>query len=685
MKYKRSPSPCMLALAVHVALLGTANAAEADRNVFTLGQITVTGQAEDGIPVGTATLDREQLWDFARDAVPDALNIMPGVISTPGDSRRNETVISVRGFNRLQVPLLMDGIRLYLPADNRIDFDRFLTPDLSEIQVSKGYVSVLNGPDGMGGAINLVTRKPVEPFEAEVRASAALAGKGQYNGYTAYANVGSRQETHYYQASIQQRDVDQWRLSDDFRATQLENGGKRDNSAKKDWRINLKAGFTPNASDEYSLNFVKQKGEKTQVSSTINNDNQWWEWPEWDTWSLYWLSHTELGNQTWLKSRVYYNKFDNTLVINNLASNNACWQSTGGCPSIYDDSAWGGSVEVGTRHFNGHTIKGALHYRRDEHTEWNVTRRTGFREPKQDNVEDVWSAALEETWHLTPQLDLVAGISRDMRNAKKAEDFTNNAIVDYDIADKKVWNYQGAVIYRYRPGAQLHFSASERTRFPTIFERFSTRFGNASSNPWLDPERALNLELGIEDQLTQSLRGSAAVFHSKVKDAIQSVPTDLNGNGIIERNENQFQNVGKARFKGFEFALEAKLSPQLNVGGNYTYIDSRLDDPTNISVKLTTTPRHKAFAYAKWRPSDAFTVIPALEYASRRWSEPAITGSGYTRTDDYTLLNLKLDYRLARNWELSLTARNLFDKNYEVTEGYPQEGRNFVLATRYQF
>ena len=36
--------------------------------------------------------------------------------------------------------------------------------------MQKGYVSVLDGPGGMGGAINLVTRKPSEPFEAELRA-----------------------------------------------------------------------------------------------------------------------------------------------------------------------------------------------------------------------------------------------------------------------------------------------------------------------------------------------------------------------------------------------------------------------------------------------------------------------------------------------------------------------------------
>ena len=84
------------------------------------------------------------------------MKLVPGVTSTlDGTGRRNERGIFVRGFGRWQVPLAIDGIRIYLPADNRLDFNRFLTQDLAKIEVQKGYVSVLDGPGGMGGAINL--------------------------------------------------------------------------------------------------------------------------------------------------------------------------------------------------------------------------------------------------------------------------------------------------------------------------------------------------------------------------------------------------------------------------------------------------------------------------------------------------------------------------------------------------
>lgn len=662
----------LLAVAVTLALPPVY---AADTPVFTLGQINVSGARDAETPIGTATLDREELRDFSKDGLADALNLVPGVATTLGAGNRNEALISVRGFDRWQVPLLMDGIRLYLPADNRIDFDRFLTPDLSEIQVSKGYVSVLNGPDGMGGAINLVTKKPVKPFEGEIRATAALGNAGQYNGNTLYANVGGRQERFYYQISVQQRDVDKWRLSKDFKATVAEDGGARDHTDKKDVRFNLKAGFTPNATDEYSLNYVTQSGEKHGIGAVTGTSTiSAWDWPKWDTTSLYFLSHTQLGAKSWLKAKAYYNTFENDLLAYTNVS-----LTTKNFTSYYDDNAKGISLELGTETLPQQTLKAALHYRRDEHTEWQTTWASNFTEPRQTTIENTVSLALEDTWHLSSALDLIGGISRDSRRSKQAQEYASNALFNQPVADSDATNYQLAAVYRYSASGKLHAAASDRTRFPTMFERFSSRFGGALSNPWLKPERALNLEVGVADELRPGLRGEATLFHNRVKDAIQSVPIVYNGS-----NQTQSQNVGEATFKGLELGLSARLSPSLEVGGNYAYIDTNIENPNDAAARLTTTPRNKAFFFAKWQPSDKLRVIPSLEYAGPRWSTAAV-GSGYVETGKYDLLGVKVEYRIGKDWDVSLTARNLLDKNYQLVDGYPQEGRNFLLATRFQF
>ena len=168
-------------------------AVEAQDTVFELGKlndvVTVIGEASDA-DLTDDTVTIEDVWTFNRNTLDEAIKLVPGVTSTlDGTARRNERGIYVRGFGRWQVPLSIDGIRIYLPADNRLDFNRFLTQDLAEIEVQKGYVSVLDGPGGMGGAINLITRKPTDSFETEFRAG---AGEGVEDAYLRVGRCTSR-------------------------------------------------------------------------------------------------------------------------------------------------------------------------------------------------------------------------------------------------------------------------------------------------------------------------------------------------------------------------------------------------------------------------------------------------------------------------------------------------------------
>lgn len=678
-----------------------------------LGEIVVTGNREGETPLGTATLDSEQLWVFGKNGAADALNLIPGVATTmvSGQGRRNESDISLRGLDRTRVPLTIDGIRLFLPADNRIDYGRFLTPDLSEIQVAKGYVSVINGPDGMGGAINLVTRRPVKEFEGEIRYSALLGGKGQHDGDILYANLGGKQEKFYWQANLQQRDIDGWRLSRDYKsdlptsAPNYQGSGLRNFSDSNDWRGSLKFGITPNATDEYSFNYSKQGGEKRRAPPVRGNDDvqssgvntRLWDWPVWDTSSLYFLSNTQLDAKSYLKTRVYYNTFDNRLDFYTVATGGGNRLGTLANSSIYDDNSKGFSIELGTHHLAQQTLKTSLHYRRDEHVEWNTNRANNSPvaannnppEPKQSNIETTWSFAIEDTWHVTDTVDLVGGISRDKRSPKTAEDFTSGAMVNYPLVDKDATNYQVAAIWRYRSGGKAHLSVSDRTRFPTIFERYSTRFNNASSNPNLKPERANNIELGIEDTLAPGVRGTAAIFHNKIKDYIQSVAVDLDGNGTIASNENQNRNVGEATIKGVELGLVASVLSTLEVGGNYSWIDTDITPPPGVVTlyPYLATPKNKGFLYAKWTPTEKWNIVPSYEVADSRWSQQVggVSGPAYVKTGSYDLLNFKVDYMMVRDWTVSFAANNLLDKNYELSAGYPSQGRNFLLSTRYQF
>ena len=266
-----------------------------------MGRIVVVGTPDGQPTVGGAVLTSERMWTFDRKSLEQAVNIVPGVVSTfDSNGRRNESDIFVRGFGRWQVPLMVDGVRIYLPADNRLDFSRFLTSDIAEVQIQKGYASVLAGPGAMGGAINLVTRTPVKPFE--VQGSLWTGGRTEAEGWNAYAALGTRQRLFYAYGSVNVADRDSWSLSGDYSPTanSLQPVGERQSSDTADSRYNIKAGFTPNDTDEYTFNFVKQLGEKGAPLNVYNNPpvpgNTFWRWPYWDVQNTSFLSKTKLGS-----------------------------------------------------------------------------------------------------------------------------------------------------------------------------------------------------------------------------------------------------------------------------------------------------------------------------------------------------------------------------------------------------
>ena len=681
----------LLSSAALAALCVNAVAQERE-GVFNLGEIYVVGAPKDGgAGVGGSTVTREQTWAFEKNTLDQAVNMVPGVVSTmDANGRRNESDVFVRGFGRWQVPLMIDGVRVYLPADNRLDFGRFVTNDIAEIQIQKGYVSVLDGPGGMGGAINLVTRKPVKPFEAEFVGGTTLDNTGKFQGWNSYAMLGSRQTDYYVQGSASFLNQDFWSLSRDYQPTanSMQDAGRRMSSDTRDWRVNLKAGYTPNATDEYSINLIKQAGEKGAPLNVYNNPevppNSFWRWPWWNVQNLSFHSNTQLGEASYVKTKLFYNTFDNALdAFDDI--NYTTQSANGRFRSFYEDSARGGSVEAGTELIPMNTLKAAFHYREDLHTEWNHNRPTSAQfsniEPRQDQTQTTWSAALENTFHVTPDVDLVGGISYDKYWIGKAEEF-NSSIgkFEYPKGGADAFNWQTAAIWRYSNTAQLHASISDRARFPTIFELYSTRFGTATPNPDLGPERATNYEIGWKGLVTSNARASAAVFYSDVRDLIQTVQ--------ISPGITQTQNVGNGHFYGFEVSAEAQINPALKVGGNFTYIYRTIKDPLQPDLRPTGVPTNKAFLYLAWQPMERLTITPSLEIASARWSDvntnPA-QAFPYVLTGAYTLANIQADYKVSKNFDIAAGIKNIFDQNFEIAWGLPQPGRTFYAKARATF
>lgn len=702
-------------------LAGSALAGQAQAQVqpeegsdrFLLGQIIVTAPRTQGIEIDTNTLSSNAIYTFGRTALDDAINLMPGVSAGNSGGTRNERLVFVRGFDRFQVPLSIDGIRVYLPADNRLDYGRFLTTDIAEVQVAKGYASVLDGPGAMGGAINLVTAKPTKALDIDLRGTANFDNDTDYAGYNVSAKVGTRHDRWYAQASYARSFTDHWDLPNDFtpRNVALEDGGAREFSRTRDWRVNAKVGFTPNATDEYALSYTYQEGAKgapLHISDTVTTP-RFWDWPEWNITSIYFLSTTALGDRATLKTRAYYNQFDS--ILRSFTDRTMTTQTRPYTfDSPYEDRAWGGSAQLDFDASEADTLRLAFHYRHDKHVEFQTSFSTagvGTTEPRQTQTEETFSAALENELRLTPDLRFTLGGSFDWRNLIKAQEYGAplgmsgaSVLYNYPRRDADTWNVQGRFDWQASEAVNLHASLSSRARFPTIFERFSQRFNTAIPNPDLKAERATNAEIG-GSWAAGKLRVEGALFYSWVRNAIFSVPTPaypctasttppaVPVTGCALTNLSQSRNVGKGEYYGVELSVSATILPGLDAGFNYTGTKRNLDYAANPLFHPTGVPTHKGFAYLDWAPIEKLHIVPSVDLASNRWTLftalPASAPQRYYRTGAYVNAGLRVDYAITDGIEIGVGGRNLFDDYYTLTDGFPETGRTLFASIRARY
>ncbi len=631
-----------------------------DASVFKLGTVTVYGAEPAGADLMPVQIDAATISLLEKRDVGEALATLPGVTLTRFGGR-NETSVYVRGFGRNQTPIFIDGVPAYVPYDGYVDLGRFTTYDIATISVAKGFSSVLYGPNTMGGAINLVSRQPQKAFEGQL-AGGFFSG----DGYEASLNVGTKQRSWYAQLGVSYTERDSFPLSDKFVPVAAEDGDDRENAASEDWKCSAKVAYTPNPTDEYAIGFVHQEGEKgtPPYTGTLSGYLKYWRWPKWNKQTVYYVSNTKLGEASYLKPRLFYDWYDNALDQYNDATFTTL-RTGSWAPSHYSDHSYGASVEAGTELLPANTLKLAAHYKFDHHDEQIINQAHYLYEDRTVSV------GLEDTWHLTSALDWLLGVGYDWRKALRA-DQVNPDNTPVRLTSFDGFTPQAGLFSKLGDTGTIYTTVARKSRFPTIKDRYSYKFNTAFPNPDLKQETAVHYEIGYNGKLPAGLTTQASLYYSRIHDSIQSVGK-VNG---TTRSQNQ--NVGTVENYGLDLGLEYAAGETCKVGTSYTYLHQK--NVTSPAIKATDTPEHAGSLYANYRVLPRLSVIPSLDYASWRY---AYTDG--TKTPGFATAGLKLSFHLPHGIIANAGVGNLFDKDYQLQDGYPEAGRNWFANVRYTF
>ena len=635
--------------------------------IFYLGQILIFGEGSGTLsPFQQNIVLQSDLANHHSLDASRALRLLPG-ISISNVGLRNESMVFIHGYDLRQVPVFIDGIPEYIPYDGYVDLARFTTFDISEISVSKGFSSVLFGPNAMGGAINLVSRKPSTQLDYDF--STGIMNSGGYN-YS--LNLGTKQSLYYLMGNLSKLNQNSFALSKLFTATATENGSERENSFKKDTKYNIKVGVTPNETDEYSVSYMNQQGEKgnpVYAGSNPSGSVRYWRWPDWDKISQYFISQTMFGqreseNNVQIKTRFFHDKFKNTLKAYDNATYSTQTKKSS-FTSLYDDDTWGAILEVRTKYFQQHQLTWVSHYKHDIHNEHNLG------EPKRIVRDATISTGVEDVCRVLGNFSIVCGISYDLRKSLQAQDYNSKTglMSDLPVRDTHAWNVQLGGIYDLSGTRQVSFSIARKTRLATMKDRYSYKLGVAVPNPYLIPETAINYDFAYNEKINGIGFYKVSVFFNYINDVIMQVSN-------VQGSFFQMQNIGRANYYGAEAEIEVQPISSVNTGANYTYLKRKnISDP---DVRFLDTPEHKVIAYINVSPLSRLDFAGSMEFNSQCYS----TSDGIYKAGDYTVFNFKTSVNLFEHVEVDVGIQNLFDRCYYLVEGYPEAGRTGYLNLR---
>jgi iron complex outermembrane receptor protein len=190
------------------------------------------------------------------------------------------------------------------------------------------------------------------------------------------------------------------------------------------------------------------------------------------------------------------------------------------------------------------------------------------------------------------------------------------------------------------------------------------------------PDKVKNKEIGVRGQFfDRRLTTNLSLFHVKW-DGIQLAGQTVNGAIGITTNG------GAAVSKGVDFSFSAKVTPQLTIQGNYSYLDAKLteDVPALLSIhggdlvgvfdgdRLPGSTKNSGalgVTYEIPMADDAgLTLNWTSTYTGGIYSRPGLRGGG-ERLPAYTLHRASIMYG-KDNWEFGVYANNIFDK-YAIT------------------
>ena len=642
---------------------GPGAAADPPEGVYDLGKVVVVKPGNKGVQAVETihTVTAEEIAQQNARTLDEVLSLLPGVtIRTGADGTPR---IDMRGFRTRHVLLLLNGTPFNAAYDGQFDPSLISAENIAEIKVISGGGSVLYGPGGNGGVINIITKKGKTGVHGSIAAEAAEVNshliKGALSGGTDKVDFFASGST-FHRGSF--------RLSDDFSATDAEDGESRENSDLDRDNAFVNTGCAPSEKTFIGLTFSYLKGERGKppvvnfdkddsFSSSLKYERE----DDSKNYSVQLAASHDLDGPLRLKGWVFFNQLDvlenrydddqyDTQLLKGASREDATTRITGANLQVAYDFPGNSALNLGLMAEKDSWDADGFHQVQERRTD-PVTRE--FFDESHDF--SVYSTLLQYEGSLGERFGLVLGLGyhRQDREADPQEDYSYLVGAHYDLL----------------PGTRLKANHARKIRFPSLKDLYELDAGN----PDLEAEKTTHYEAGVEQDLPARTVVSLTGFYTEVDDFIEK-----DADGVRT-------NFEKYVFTGFEVFIENKGIENLRLRASYTYLDSEDKSEGSERDQLQYRPGDKIALEADYRFSWGTSVYASVLYVSDQYFYDK-NQVEKRRLPDYTVVDLKLSQALFQDaWNVYIGANNLLDENYEQSYGFPQAGRTVYGGIRCRF
>jgi outer membrane receptor for ferrienterochelin and colicins len=565
-------------------------------------------------PLPVRQMDMRQLTAVGARQLNDALQEQPEVVTFAGGAHSGGGSTNLQGFGSRDVEILIDGQPLTGRVSGYVDLNQFDASILEAIEVKTGASAMTYGLQGMGGAINLVTRRATAGSQGSVE-----TGYGSFNTGLLRAGGGfAKSGFAIYGAGALQRglgyDLDQSTLSKTQPANRVRNLFL--SLYLPQWK-RWNAGLTSLWLDQ---DFWGVDG--SEVTGVYDFRR-----PKRRLVLLPRASYT-LGASSLLSFRgrkVYY-RSDEDVAYRSPVSLRA--QKT-------ENEASGADAEWSIARPGGLRLSASGFFNRLSMIGDRLTTTGNFAST------DVWSQLISAEVPLQRNLRLLTGYR-----------------ADHDTIFGGRFSPQGALSWRPLAWLSLSGGATRGIRAPDFNEMylFHTHAGGRVriyGEPTLRPQQSWSYHASSLLNLGDRTRLETRLFHHNMEDLIQTQFLGVQGAASVYR----YANIGRARIRGAASSITHTWNRQLEFTAGYQYLDTL---NRNAATLLEYAPRHRGNFRLTW--SNARHGILASFFGNAT-SATYFGTSGGKRIymNGFQLLGFNVQKDLTRRLTLRTTFRNLTD------------------------